>query len=188
MGAAVAALAIIMLPGISFSHPTPQSTVKAEIPLTEQELAVCNSVHNQLDSAVVPGDNHTAAVDLLNGVYCNRADMVHEIGSSGYAAVGLTAYACEATRGTIHDQSASDDLQQFKDIYCASAKQSLQNATETVTSIANALGQISDYSSKASQANAILENSTSLADSRPYLAFKEMDRAAVLVTNATNSS
>ena len=189
MGAAIAALAIIMLPGISFSHPqTPQNAVKPEVPLTEQELTICNSVHNQLDSAVIPDDNHTAAVDLLNGVYCNRADLVHQIGSLSYPATGLMAYACEATRGTIQDQSASEDLGQFKDIYCASAKQSLQNETANIASIASSLGQISEYSSKAAQVSTILQNSTSLADQRPYSAYRELAVAAELITNATSSS
>jgi hypothetical protein len=201
IGAAVAALAIIMLPGISLSSLSSLSSssssqaqtqqdsfFKTDVPLTEQELTICNSVHDQLDSTIIPGDNHTAAVDLLNGVYCNRADLVHALGSSNYPAIGLTSYACEATRGTLQDQEASDELQQFKDIYCASAQQSLQGATGKLSSIANSLKQISDYSLKAQQISAILDNSTSLADQSPYAAYKELDRAAAMVTSSTNAT
>ena len=191
MGAALAALAIIMLPGISFSQPHPngvaQTTVKAEVPLTPQELEVCNSVHGQLDSTVIAGQNHTDAVDLLNGVYCNRADLVHAIGSSNYPATGLTAYACEATQGTISDQSASEELLQYKAIYCASASRALQNGTASIGDIVASMGQISDLSSKSAQVASILQNSTALAHAqRPYSAYLELDRATSMVTNSTS--
>ena len=190
VGAVVAALAIVMIPGISFSnHSEAQPEFKREPPLTEQQLAICNSVHDQLDNVIVANDvNHTAAVDLLNGVYCNRADLVNELGHSNYQGVALSAYACETTTGTLQDQTASEELYQYSKLYCTSAKQSLRNETANLGAIAGSLAQISDYSERASQVSGIVGNATALIDTKPYSAFKELDKASVLLTNATSAS
>lgn len=196
---AVAVLAVIMYPGSSalFQGGLPggnttiggpggnNSTGDASVVLTEEELDICNSAQDEV-SVVLGQDNQNseAALDLLIGTYCTRADLVEDIGSSNYPGIGLVAYACEAIGGTIDDAVAAETFEDFGPLYCSSVTTALRNETGSLLLLAEAISETEEEgggADPAADAIVIINNATSLAESRPYLAYKELDRATEML-------
>ena len=177
---AVALLAIVMYPG-TFGQPGSQqisSQAQKPTPLTVQQQSMCNSILDELNATIPNDDNHTAAVDLLNGEYCSRGDLVNQLGNRSNPGIGLAAYACEATRGTIKDPEAADTLQMFSDLYCTGAKQGLASQTTDLIAATNALENSTQYAQQATQISATLVSAQAMTNSTPYSAYLKASDAS----------
>ena len=179
-------LVVVMYPG-TLANPaltTQNSTQTTSNLLTSRQQDVCNSADDELVAGVPSGQNHDPAVDLLEGMYCSRADLVDSIGSTSFPATGLMAYACESTRGTVTDQDASDTLQQYGSLYCTGATQSLNSEISDLKSSLTALNGNVKYSKTMDAISTNLAQAQSLISSeKPYAAYKEFNAASQALAN-----
>ncbi|HJS83496.1 MAG TPA: hypothetical protein VJ742_11755 [Nitrososphaera sp.] len=144
------ALAILLSPVSPLSpnldNPPAGSNVIAEEPIDEakiapaeitpEDFAECNSVNDGIQKLVGEGENanetNKIAADLLLGEYCNRPDLVHELGVAADPGLSLVAYACEAASGTEGDSAMQDSLADHTLIYCESARTNIDEGVDAL--------------------------------------------------------
>ena len=87
----------------------------------------CNTVTNRVRNYVVfidgQGTDETriAAADALVDEYCQRPELVQEIGLMVNPGIGLVAYGCDAASGRLGDSALQGSLDEFVQIYCDSS-------------------------------------------------------------------
>lgn len=193
---AVALLAIVMYPGsiipqkaasqAAANNTSDVASIKSYPPLTSEQQTMCSSVHDDLVTVVAAAGSNSsqdAAVDMLDGVYCNRADLVNAIGPTSYPATGLAAYACEVSQGSIQDQDAADALQPYGALYCGGSTTSLKSE---ITDLQSAVGAISGdpkYSDSAKQISQDIAQAQSMAGEKPYAAYQQLELASKAFTS-----
>jgi hypothetical protein len=111
--------------------------------ISEQDFTACNSINdsvrnilgivdeNASSSNSSSVDERKIASDTLIGEFCNRPVLIHEIMSAGSPSLNLVAYACDATFGKVGTPALKDSLSDHKEIYCNSAKQEIENRTNS---------------------------------------------------------
>ena len=87
----------------------------------------CTTVTNRIRNYVVfidgQGTDETriAAADTLVDEYCQRTELVQEIGAMINPGMGLVAFGCDAGSGSIGDSDLQNSLGEFAEIYCDSS-------------------------------------------------------------------
>src|SRR5918912_32766 len=111
--------------------------------ISEQDFTACNSLNdsvrnilgivdeNASSSNSSSVDERKIASDTLIGEFCNRPVLIHEIMSAGSPSLNLVAYACDANFGKVGTPALKDSLSDHKEIYCSSAKQEIENRTNS---------------------------------------------------------
>jgi hypothetical protein len=95
----------------------------------------CTDVKSRVNGIVYDdtgGAQATAASDLLVNEYCQRPDLVQEIGAMNIPAIGIVAYGCEASSGRLGDDALQQSLGEYSDIYCQSAFFGIYEAAQDV--------------------------------------------------------
>jgi hypothetical protein len=113
--------------------------------ISEQDFKACNSINDSVrnilgvvNENVSSSNNNSSniddrkiASDTLTGEFCNRPVLIHEIMSAGSPSLNLVAYACDAAFGKVGTPALKDSLSDHKEVYCSSAKQEIENRTNS---------------------------------------------------------
>src|SRR5919205_2342446 len=114
--------------------------------ISEEDFTACNSINDSVrnilgivdENASSSNNNNSSSVDerkiasdTLIGEFCNRPVLIHEIMSAGSPSLNLVAYACDATFGKVGTPALKDSLSDHREIYCSSAKQEIENRTNS---------------------------------------------------------
>ena len=87
----------------------------------------CTTVTNQVNNYVVfmdgqgTDETNIAAARTLVDEYCERPELVQEIGAMINQGMGLVAYGCDAGSGLIGESALQASLKEFAEIYCDSS-------------------------------------------------------------------
>jgi hypothetical protein len=95
----------------------------------------CTDVKSRVNGIVYDdtgGAQATAASNLLVNEYCQRPDLVQEIGAMNVPGIGVVAYGCEASLGKHGDEALQQSLGEYSDIYCQSAFFAVLEAAQDV--------------------------------------------------------
>jgi hypothetical protein len=95
----------------------------------------CTDVKSRVYAIVyddLGGAEATAASDLLVNEYCQRPELIEEIGTMHNKDIGVVAYGCEASLGKLGDDALQQSLRQYSDIYCQSAFFGIYEAAQDV--------------------------------------------------------
>jgi hypothetical protein len=123
---AVIAIAIVVI----FAFPSPQDNTETEpednvsvIPASATEE--CGAINRRVQSIAAygigqPTEETMSAADSLVEQYCQRPELVQEIGAMANPALGLVAYGCEAGSGEVGDVELQEALAQHSQTYCDS--------------------------------------------------------------------
>jgi hypothetical protein len=123
---AVAAVAIALI----FAFPSPQDNAGTEpedngsvIPASATEE--CSAINRRVQSIAAygigqPTEATMSAADRLVEEYCQRPELVQEIGLMSNPALGLVAYGCEAGSGEVGDAELKEALAEHSQTYCDS--------------------------------------------------------------------
>jgi hypothetical protein len=89
---------------------------------TEDCTTVTNRVNNYVVFADGQGTDETriAAAKTLVDEYCQRPELVQEIGAMMNPGMGLVAYGCDAASGMTGDSTLQASLEEHAEIYCDS--------------------------------------------------------------------
>lgn len=116
-----------MLENEQNSEDVPQTVSATELNCTDIKSRLYAIVYD--DSG---GAQATAASDLLADEYCQRPDLIKEIGTMNSPGIGVVAYGCEASLGKLGDLGLQQSLGEYGDIYCQSAFFAVYEAAQDV--------------------------------------------------------
>ena len=133
------AVAVAAAFAISFQRPDPEkqdNEQNLDVPRTVSAVEQnCTDVKSRVYAVVyddLGGAEATAASDLLVNEYCQRPDLIEEIGTMQSQGIGVVAYGCEASLGKLGDDALQQSLGKYSDIYCQSAFFAIYEAAQDV--------------------------------------------------------
>lgn len=169
----------------------------------------CTKVTNRINNYIVfmdgQGTDETriAAAKALVDEYCQRPELVQEIGAMVNPGMGLAAYGCDAGSGLMGDSDLQASLGRFAEIYCDSSLIVILEESEpllvTIDNYQDELLQLAENTddsdigtvnatstefeqTRFEEASELVENAKTLAyDGKLYEAAKSFDAGAKIV-------
>ncbi len=114
------------------------------VPASNQD---CTAISPKVRTILVSIDGQndetkTSAANTLVEQYCQRLQLVQEIGAMAYPGAGLVAYACDGASGRIGDSAFQNSLGSNTQIYCDGAFISIFEESENM--LVNTEGYLDD--------------------------------------------
>lgn len=138
----------------------------------------CSDIRDRIDAYVVfvdgMGTNETKkrAAETLVEEYCQRPDLIQEMGAMENPALGLVAYGCDAGSGKSGDRDFQNAVSMYGQAYCEGAFVAIYDGAEQVSVSAG------DYRDQLQEENDASGNSTGIMDDQSNTRLQEISGLA----------